>query len=285
MTSAAERPVLFRAESLRVVTGARADERVILDDVSFDVAAGRFTGLIGETGSGKSVSLRAALRMLPSGVTQTGGWSSFDGKRLQDLSPDGLRRMRGAGIGFIPQQPWSALNPVQTVERQFIDIARSHGKSAGWAREHGRDALDRVEIRNADRVMRGYVGELSGGMAQRVLIAMGIVLSPRLIVADEPTTALDVTVQREILQLIRGICEADGTGVLIVTHDLGVVANFCEDVYVMNGGRMLENGRVDDVFSTPTHEYTAELVAASTRHVRDDDFSIRGLAADEGGLS
>lgn len=281
MSTAFEKTPLLRAEGLRVTVGAPGAERTILDDVSFEVAAGAFTGLIGETGSGKSVTLRTALRMLPNGVRQTGGSCYFEGRSIQEMSQTELRRVRGAGIGFVPQQPWSALNPVQTIERQFVDVARSHGHSAGWAREHGRRALERVEIRNIDRVMRGHVGELSGGMAQRVLIAMAIVLSPRLLVADEPTTALDVTVQREILQLIRGICEDDGAGVLIVTHDLGVVANFCEDVYVMHSGRMLENGRVSEVLDSPKNAYTQELVDASTRHIRDDDLSVR--SANDGG--
>lgn len=282
MNVAADSAPLFRADGLRVTAGPPGNAKTILDDVSFQVAAGGFTGLIGETGSGKSVTLRTALRMLPNGVRMEAGSSAFDGRTLQEMSPADLRRMRGREIGFVPQQPWSALNPVQTIERQFIDVARSHGHTARWAREHARQALERVEIRHVDRVMRGYVGELSGGMAQRVLIAMAILLSPRLLVADEPTTALDVTVQREILQLIRGICQDDGTGVLIVTHDLGVVANFCEDVYVMHSGRMLESGPVSEVFSVPKHEYTRELVEASTRHVRDDDLSARSVLESEG---
>jgi ABC-type dipeptide/oligopeptide/nickel transport system ATPase component len=273
---------LFHAEGLDVVLDGD-DPKEILSDASFAVYPAAFTGLIGETGSGKSVSLRASLQMLPKALRLTSGSSYFEEQRMQDLSPKQLRAIRGREIAFIPQQPWSALNPVQTIEQQFIDIAKSHGKSASWARRRAGETLERVGIPHVHRVMRGYVGGLSGGMAQRVLIAMAILLSPRLIVADEPTTALDVTVQREILELLHSLCTEDSMGVLIVTHDLGVVSNFCDHVYVMNAGVILESGRVDEVFANPSNEYTQKLVDASSRHLRADDFSAQNAKARMGG--
>ncbi|TDC90210.1 ABC transporter ATP-binding protein [Actinomadura sp. 7K507] len=236
----------------------------VVRDMSFDIATGEFVGIIGETGSGKSVSLRAALRMLPRNGTLAGGTSEFRGTDLTALPAKELRRLRGARIGFIPQQPWSALNPVIRLDRQFRQVGRAHGKSRAWTDNAAREMLARVEIADPVRVLAGFSGELSGGMAQRVVIAMSLLLEPELVVADEPTTALDVTVQREILDLLSRICQEDGKSVLIVTHDLGVVAHYCDRVYVMREGRLVEEGPVDEVFASPRHEYTRTLVEAAS---------------------
>ncbi|MGY1841310.1 MULTISPECIES: ABC transporter ATP-binding protein [unclassified Modestobacter] len=270
--------VLLDVEALRVEFARDGVVTPVLHGISYRVDAGEFVGIIGETGSGKSVSLRGALEMLPRNGRVTGGRSTFLGRDLQALRGRELRAVKGEQIGFVPQQPWSALNPIMTIEKQFLAVGRSHGRSSAWTKDAARQMLRRVEITDTERVLRGYVGELSGGMAQRVLIAMSLVLSPVLLVADEPTTALDLTVQRDVLDVITGICREDGTGVLLVTHDLGVVSNYCDTVYVMNAGRVLESGPVDRVFSAPTDPYTRGLVVASSRHVREDDYAAAQAA-------
>ncbi|GAB3430213.1 hypothetical protein GCM10027436_03050 [Actinophytocola sediminis] len=254
---------LLAAHGLAVEFTRHGRTTRVVDDVSFRIDAGEFVGIIGETGSGKSVSLRAALRMLPRNGRLVAGAAEFGGIDLQSLSGRELRRLRGARIGFVPQQPWSALNPVQRLDRQFRQVGRAHGKSGKWADHAAREMLERVEIRRPRRVLSGYAGELSGGMAQRVVIAMSLMLAPELVVADEPTTALDVTVQREILDLLSRICHEDGKSVLIVTHDLGVVSNYCDRVSVMRSGRVLEDGPVRAVFAAPANDYTRLLVAAA----------------------
>ncbi|WP_338740558.1 ABC transporter ATP-binding protein [Actinomadura luteofluorescens] len=256
--------VLLAARGLAVEFTRHGQVTRAVREVSFDVGAGEFVGIIGETGSGKSVSLRAALRMLPGNGRLTAGTAAFGGVDLHALPPRELRRLKGARIGFIPQQPWSALNPVVRLRKQFRQVGKAHGKSRAWTDAAARELLARVEIPDPDRVLAGYAGELSGGMAQRVVIAMSLLLAPELVVADEPTTALDVTVQREILDLLSRICHEDDRSVLIVTHDLGVVSNYCDRVYVMRAGRVLEHGPVRRVFAAPEHEYTRALVTAAS---------------------
>lgn len=264
---------LLRVDDLRVEFTRDGVTTPVLHGVSYSVHAGEFVGIIGETGSGKSVSLRGALGMLARNGRVAGGTSTFGGRDLLRMRGRELRAVKGEAIGFVPQQPWSALNPIMTLESQFIAVGKSHGRTTSWTRDAARQMLRRVEITDPERVLRGYVGELSGGMAQRVLIAMSLLLSPSLLVADEPTTALDLTVQRDVLDLITGICREDDTGVLLVTHDLGVVSTYCDTVTVMNAGRVLERGSVDRVFAAPEHPYTRQLVEASSRHRRDDDYA------------
>lgn len=260
-------PALLSVKEVCVEFNAGALHHRVVHDVSFDVAPGEFVGIIGETGSGKSVTLRAALGMLPSVARMVQGTSMFECQDLHALKKHQLREIKGNRIGFIPQQPWSALNPVQTLEKHFMNIGQSHGKSAKWIRQASRDMLRRVEIKDPDRVLAGYVGNLSGGMAQRAVIAMSLMLEPSLVVGDEPTTALDVTVQKEILELLSRICREDGKSILMVTHDLGVVSNYCDRVYVMREGRMVEGGSTEAIFGNPQHAYTQQLVAAATRYL------------------
>ncbi|GGL17383.1 ABC transporter ATP-binding protein [Nocardia jinanensis] len=272
---------LLQVTDLAVEFGRGDTATRVVHDVSFEVHQGEFVGIIGETGSGKSVSLRAALGMLPSTGRMVSGRSLFQGKDLHKLGRRGLRAVKGNDIGFIPQQPWSALNPVQSVEKQFLAVGRSHGKSKAWIREAAREMLRRVEITAPERVLAGHSGNLSGGMAQRVVIAISLMLQPDLVVGDEPTTALDVTVQKEILDLLSRICREDGKSILVVTHDLGVVSTYCDRVYVMRDGRVLENGPTRSVFSGPQHEYTQQLVTASTRYLDDEpsDASVKAVVA------
>jgi ABC-type glutathione transport system ATPase component len=268
--AAGDGSALLAVRDLSVEFTLRGQRSTAIEAMSYDIEEGEFIGIIGETGSGKSVSLRAALGMLPRNGRLLRGTSHFRGRDLLSLPRAELRRLKGAEIGFIPQQPWSALNPVMRLERQFVAVGRSHGKSRKWVAQAARDMLRRVEITAPDRLLAGYAGELSGGMAQRVVIAMSLMLGPSLVVADEPTTALDVTVQREIMDLLSRICREDGKSVLIVTHDLGVVSNYCDRVYVMRQGRVLETGPVDEVFARPSDEYTQALVAAATAYTDED---------------
>lgn len=254
---------LLAVRDLSVEFTLRGVRSTVVEDVSYSVGRGEFVGIIGETGSGKSVSLRAGLHALPRNARVLKGTRTFRGRDLTTMSAKELRGLRGAALGFIPQQPWSALNPVQRLERQFIAVGRSHGKSREWVRDAARRMLRRVEIGDPDRVLAGYSGELSGGMAQRVVIAISLMLEPELLVADEPTTALDLTVQREILDLLNDICREDGRSVLLVTHDLGVVSTYCDRVYVMRHGRMVEEGPVDEVFAHPREDYTRVLISAA----------------------
>lgn len=254
---------LLAVHDLSVEFTSRGVRSTVVEDVSYTVGRGEFVGIIGETGSGKSVSLRAGLHSLPRNARVLRGTRTFAGREMSTMTAKELRGLRGAELGFIPQQPWDALNPVQRLERQFIAVGRSHGKSKAWVREAARHMLDRVEINDPERVLSGYAGELSGGMAQRVVIALSLMLEPALLLADEPTTALDLTVQREILDLLSGICREDGRSVLLVTHDLGVVSTYCDRVYVMRHGRMVEEGSVDEVFTDPREDYTQVLIAAA----------------------
>jgi ABC-type dipeptide/oligopeptide/nickel transport system ATPase component len=254
---------VLAARDLTVEFARHGQVTRVVDDVSFTVGTGEFVGIIGETGSGKSVSLRAALRMLPRNGKLVAGTSGFAGEDLLAMPAQRLRRIRGARIGFIPQQPWSALNPVQRLDKQFRHVGKAHGKSRKWTDEAALEMLTRLEIHQPERVLTRYAGELSGGMAQRVVIALSLLLAPELVVADEPTTALDVTVQREIMDQLSRICRADGKSVLIVTHDLGVVSHYCDRVSVMRTGRVLEEGAVREVFASPAHDYTRSLVAAA----------------------
>lgn len=258
---------LLSVKNVCVEFKAGALHHRVVHHVSFEVAPGEFVGIIGETGSGKSVTLRAALGMLPSVARMVQGTSIFEGQNLHTLKKNQLREIKGNRIGFIPQQPWSALNPVQTLEKHFLNIGQSHGKTAQWTRQASRDMLRRVEITDPDRVLAGHVGNLSGGMAQRAVIAMSLMLEPSLVVGDEPTTALDVTVQKEILELLARICREDGKSILMVTHDLGVVSNYCDRVYVMREGCVVESGTTADIFGSPQHPYTQQLVAAATRYL------------------
>ena len=237
--------------------------RTVISDIGFTVKRGEFVAIVGETGSGKSVTLRSILRLLPPNGRIVSGSVRLGPTELTTAPVKELRQVRGGQLGFVPQQPWSALNPVIRLERQFRNIARAHHSlSRAKARDLAVQALERVEIDNPARVLGSIASELSGGMAQRVVLAMVLQLNPRLLLADEPTTALDVTVQREILDLLASVCHDDRRSVLLVTHDLGIVARYCHRVVVMKSGRIVEAGSVDVVFGAPSAPYTRELLDA-----------------------
>ena len=238
----------------------------ILRGVDLAIGRGEAHGLVGESGAGKSMIGRALLGVAP-------GNAVVAADRLRFLDHDLLafddRRRRRELVGrltMIPQEPMTALNPVLPIGRQLAAVLRLHlGIAAGAARRQSLVLLEQVRLRDPERVLRQYPHELSGGMLQRVLIAMAFAGEPPLVVADEPTTALDVTVQRDILQLIAGLQRSAGTALLFVTHDLGVVAKLCERVTIIHGGRVLESGPVEQIFRAPAHDYTRALLEATPR--------------------
>lgn len=233
-----------------------------LNKVSLRVDPGEIVGLVGESGSGKSVTAMASLRLLPpdAGVI-TSGTIRLQGRDVLTLSESELRRMRGRAAAMIFQEPMTALNPTQSVGRQLCDVLRRHEPlSAGAARIKALLLLRDMYIADAERVMRRYPFQLSGGMRQRVMIAMAFSCNPPLLIADEPTTALDVTVQRQVLLLLREKARERGTAILLITHDMAVVSQFCDRVYVMSNGTVVEHGPTQQVMSAPSHPYTRALL-------------------------
>jgi peptide/nickel transport system ATP-binding protein len=236
----------------------------ILDGVSFDIAPGEVFGLVGESGSGKSLTAFSAMRLLPNGAV-TGGRIVFDGRDLLALSERQMCAIRGREIGMIFQEPMTALNPVQTIGDQVAETLVVHGAaSRGEAMRIARARLDRVGL-TADRFpLDRFPHALSGGQRQRVCIAMAVALRPKLLIADEPTTALDVTTQAQILELLKGLVAEEGMALMLITHDLAVVAGIADRVAVMQAGRIVEQGPTERLFRTRAHDYTRRLFAASS---------------------
>jgi peptide/nickel transport system ATP-binding protein len=241
----------------------------ILRGVDLAIAPGEVVGLVGESGGGKTMVGKAVLGILPPSARIGGGHIRFDGIDLLSLPARRRRALLGRRIAMILQNPMTALNPAFRIEHQIVDVLQYHLKmSAGQARQRALALLDAVQIRDPDRVMRHYPHELSGGMCQRVIISIAFACEPQLIIADEPTTALDVTVQHQILRLIKELQERTGTAVLFITHDLGIVAKVCDHVNIIYGGKILESRPVEDLFRTPRHPYTRALLEAAPRYDR-----------------
>lgn len=239
-------------------TGAVAAVR----DVSFSIAESGTLGLVGESGSGKSATSLAIMRLLPPQASVT-GHISFGGQDLLALCDDSMRQIRGAGISMIFQEPMTALNPVMRVGDQVAEAVRAHqriSKREAW--NHAVDALHEVAIPDPERRSRDYPHQLSGGQRQRVMIAMALVNHPRLLIADEPTTALDVTIQAQILNLLRELRERHNLAVLFISHDLGVISQIADQVAVMYKGEIVEMGAVAQIFSNASHPYTRGLISA-----------------------
>ena len=252
----------------------------ILRDVSLTVAAGEVRGLVGESGAGKSMIGKAVLGTLPDAVRMDAGAIVLDGADLQAMRPRDRRRVIGAKAALIPQDPLTALNPSRRIGPQITDrLVDILGWTRHAARTRAQELLDEVQIPEPARVMRAYPHELSGGMRQRVLIASAFAAEPRLIIADEPTTALDVTVQKQILRLIKKMQENHGTALLFVTHDLGVVSKICQSLTVLYGGKVLEDTRVADFFARPAHPYSAALLAATPKYT-DPEASLMPVPDD-----
>lgn len=260
---------LLEIRDLHLVIGAGGAALPVLRGVDLALEAGEVMGLVGESGAGKTMVGKALLGILPQAARITAGQIRYEGRDITHLQPAERRRLLGRGLAMIPQDPMSSLNPVMRIEAQITGVLRRHLKlGRGAARDEALSLLESVHIRESARVLRQYPHELSGGMRQRVLIAMAFAARPRLIVADEPTTALDVTVQRRILRLIRDLQANSGTALIFVTHDLGLVAKICTRVSVMHSGRVLEAAPVEKVFAGPQHPYTRALFAATPRYDR-----------------
>jgi peptide/nickel transport system ATP-binding protein len=238
-----------------------------VDGVSFDVMPGETLGIVGESGCGKSVTALSIMRLLPPRLAQTvGGAVTFEGRNLLDLSEAEMRAIRGNRIAMIFQEPMTSLNPVLTIGHQIAEAVRIHqGASPAEAEARAIEMLNLVRIPDAERRLGDYPHQFSGGMRQRVMIAMALACSPKLLIADEPTTALDVTIQAQILQLMLELKERTGAAVILITHNLGVVAETCRRVIVMYAGRKIEEAPILELFDRPAHPYTRGLMASMPR--------------------
>jgi len=247
------------------------DHRLILRGVSIGVAPGETMGLVGESGAGKSTIAKALLGILPRTVRITSGRIVFDGRDLRNLPERELNQIFGDQIALIPQDPLTALNPGRRIEGQLTDGLRLR-RNLPWrqARLRALELLDEVQIRDPERVMRAFPHELSGGMRQRILIAAAFALEPKLIIADEPTTALDVTVQKQVLRLMRHLQASHHTAIVFVTHDIGVVAQICDRVTLLFEGRVVESGTTAEILAAPKQPYTKALIAAGPRYDRPE---------------
>lgn len=239
----------------------------VVSDVSFEVKSGEIVGLVGESGSGKSVTCMSLLRLLPERTARVSSRvARLAGHDLNDVSQRQLEDLRGSDVGFVFQDPMSSLNPAFTVGQQIAEAVRRHrGSGRREARAVALEMLGRVGIPDPRRRLDAYPHEMSGGMCQRVMIAMALSCSPKLLIADEPTTALDVTVQAQIIELLRELREHTTMSVLLVTHDLGLVAELCDRVVVMYAGQVIEHGSVEEIFHRSEHPYTSALVQAAPR--------------------
>ncbi len=253
----------------RLSIGFDTDEGLLgaVDAVSFSIEPGRTLGLVGESGCGKSVTALSLMRLLPQPAGKIlGGEIVFEGRNLLDLPPVEMQRIRGSRIGMVFQEPMTALNPVHTIGRQLSEVFLTHESvTKEEARRRSVAMLARVGLPSPEIRFSEFPHHLSGGMRQRVVIAMALACHPRLLIADEPTTALDVTIQAQILDLIRDLQSELGMAVLLITHDLGVIAEMCDDVAVMYAGRIAEQGPVADIFASPRHPYTRGLLASIPR--------------------
>ena len=270
---------VLEVRDLHVRIASRMGTVRAVDGVSFDVAAGEALGLVGESGSGKSMTLRAVLGVLPPEARVTAGEILLDGVNLVKASQHDLNRIRGPKMSMIFQEPMSALNPVMRVGRQIAEGPQVHlGLNRSRAAERALELMRRVGIPDPERRFRAYPHEFSGGMRQRVMIAIALACDPEIILCDEPTTALDVTIQDQILRLLARLCRESGVSLVFVTHDLPVVAQVCQRVAVMYGGQLVERGAVRDVLLDPRHPYTRGLVrsAPDFDYVQDSLVPIPG---------
>ncbi len=252
----------LKVENLTTAFNTERGVVKVVDDLNFHIGEGEILGLVGESGSGKSVTALSIMQLIPNPPGKiAGGRIFFNGENLLEKSREQMRQIRGSGIAMIFQEPMTSLNPVYTVGNQLVEAIRVHAKlSAKAAHESAIEVLKNVGIAMPEKRMKNYPHQFSGGMRQRIMIAMALASNPKLLIADEPTTALDVTIQAQILDLIRKINKNYSTAVLLVTHDMGVVAQLCHRVCVVYAGRLMEEADTVTLFETPTHPYTAALL-------------------------
>jgi oligopeptide/dipeptide ABC transporter ATP-binding protein len=262
----AGREALLSVEDLRVYFRTRRGTVHAVNGISFDIAAGETLGIVGESGCGKSVTSLAILGILARNGRVASGRALFGGRDLLRMSDRELRRVRGREIAMIFQDPMTSLNPVLTIGRQIREALETHlGVRKDEATRRTADLLDRVGIPSPEARLRDYPHQFSGGMRQRAMIAMALACEPKLLIADEPTTALDVTIQAQILDLLRELVSERNTALILITHDLGVVAGMCERVNVMYAGMFMETGAADQLFGSPRHPYTLGLLQSVPR--------------------
>ena len=265
-----------------LTVGVEHSPHTLLRDVGFTVQPGQIMGLVGESGSGKTMTSLAIMGLLPAGIERRSGVVQLDGRDLTDSDRGDVTR-NASDMTMIFQHPRSALNPTMRVGRQIARVLEiNQGMKRSLARTQAIEMLSHVGIPGADRVAKAYPHQLSGGMCQRVMIAMALACRPRVLIADEPTTALDVTIQAQIFDLINDLVEETGCGVLFITHDLGAIAEMCDRVTVLYGGQVMETGDLREVFTNPRHPYTQFLFDAVERDVdprieeKDVNFALQG---------
>ena len=262
-----ENDVLLSVSGLRISFRSPSGTVRAVNGVGYEVRRGEVMGIVGESGSGKSVSAYALMGLLPRTARIESGSVRFEGRELLGLPEREMENLRGSEIGMIFQDPMSSLDPVFRIGDILSEVIRSHEprvkKKEAWAR--GVEMLRSMGIRDAENAARSYQSSLSGGMRQRVMIAASLLLRPKLLIADEPTTALDVTIQDQIIRLLREEKEKSGMSILFITHNFGIVADICDRVTVMYGGRVMESGTVNDIFYQPAHPYTRALLRAVPR--------------------
>lgn len=260
---------LVEVKHLNIAFTKKEISTTVFSDLSFDIYEHEIVCMVGESGSGKSVTAKAMMQLLPSPPAQyLGGEILFEGQNLLSLSEKQMQKVRGKKMAMVFQDALSALNPVYTIGTQMVDVISLHAQdrlSRRNAMKRAKELLHQVEIRNVDEVVKQYPFQLSGGMRQRVMIAMALSSHPQLLIADEPTTALDVTVQANILKLIRSLKEQFHMTVLFITHDLGVVYEMADRVLVMKDGELVEQGTKEQIFSSPKHAYTKKLLNSMPR--------------------
>lgn len=258
---------LLEVKDLRVSFFTPAGEVKAVGGISYELNDGEVMGIVGESGSGKSVEAYSIIGLLQSPGKVVGGSILFEGENVLEFSEQRMRNFRGNEVSMIFQNPMTCLNPVYTIGNQLIEALRCHNEEVTHkeAYDRAREMLELVGIHDSARRMKQYPHELSGGMRQRVMIAMGLICSPKLLIADEPTTALDVTIQAQILELMKDIRQKTGMAIIFITHNLGVVADICDKISVMYAGKIVEQGSVDEIFYNPSHPYTKGLLRSMPR--------------------
>lgn len=276
---------IVEIKDLKVSFNTYAGEVQAVRGVSFTVKRGKIVAIVGESGCGKSVTAQSVIKLIPEPVgVYKGGSISFDGQDILGFSDRQMQKIRGRDIGMILQDPITSLNPTMTVGKQIAESIRKHSSLSRQETERRVvEMIDRVGIPNPERRMRQYPHEFSGGMRQRIVIAIALACSPRLLIADEPTTALDVTIQAQILELMKKLQEETGTSIILITHDLGVVAEMADEVLVMYAGKIIERGEVEEIFYDPRHPYTWGLLGSVPRldrELKEKLISIGGTPPD-----